>query len=176
MIFSETSLPGIYIIDIEPAFDVRGFFARTWCADEFARRGLESVLSQCSLSFNKIKGTLRGMHYQAVPHEDAKVVSCIGGAVYDAIVDLRPASPTFRRWLGVELSADNRRLIYIPPGCAHGFLTLQDNSAVYYQNTRRFVSESSRGVRWDDPAFGIVWPATPSVILERDRQYPDFAT
>lgn len=174
MIFSETRLPGVFIIDIEPAFDERGFFARTWCAEELARRGLESTLSQCSLSFNKTIGTLRGMHYQAAPHDEAKVVSCIAGAIYDVIVDLRPASPAFRQWIGVELSGENRRLMYVPPGLAHGFLTLRDTSAVYYQISGSFVPESARGVRWNDPAFGIVWPAAPSVILERDRLYPDF--
>lgn len=176
MIFSKTALPGVYLIDIEPAFDVRGFFARTWCADEFSRHGLEAGLTQCSLSFNKTRGTLRGMHYQAAPHEETKVVSCMEGSVYDVIVDLRPASPTFRRWFGVELNAENHRLIYIPTGCAHGFLTLQDKSTVYYQSSDRFVPESSRGVRWDDPAFGIEWPCAPSVIVERDRQYLDFVT
>lgn len=174
MIFSATPLSGAYLIDIEPVLDVRGFFARTWCVDEFVQYGLDAVLSQCSLSFSKTKGTLRGMHYQAAPHEESKVVSCMEGAIYDVIVDLRPASPTFRQWFGAELSMENRRLMYIPRGCAHGFLTLLDNSVVYYQAAGRFVSESSRGVRWDDPAFGIEWPAEPSVILERDRQYPDF--
>jgi dTDP-4-dehydrorhamnose 3,5-epimerase len=175
VIFSKTRLPGAYIIGIEPAFDERGFFARAWDADEFAQHGLETALSQCSLSFNKTKDTLRGMHYQVAPHFEIKVVSCNAGAIYDVIVDLRPASPTFRQWLGVELSAENRRLLYIPQGLAHGFLTLQDNSEVYYQISGRFVPESGRGVRWNDPAFGIEWPATPSVISERDRLYPDFA-
>ncbi len=175
MIFSETRLPGAFIIDIEPAFDERGFFARTWSAEELARRGLISILSQCSLSFNKTRGTLRGMHYQTAPHDETKVVSCRAGAVYDVMVDLRPASPTFKQWFGVELSAKNYRLVYIPHGLAHGFLTLQDNSEVYYQISGSFVPESTRGVRWNDPAFGIEWPAAPSIILERDRLYPDFA-
>ena len=175
MIFSKTRLPGVFIIDVEPAHDLRGFFARTWDVDEFAQHGLETALSQCSLSFNKTTGTLRGMHYQVAPHFETKVVSCQAGAVFDVIVDLRPASPTFKQWLGVELNAENRRLLYIPHGLAHGFLTLQDHTEVYYQICGRFVPESGRGVRWNDPAFGIEWPASPRVISDRDRLYPDFS-
>ncbi len=175
MIFRETRLAGAFMIDIEPVRDERGFFARTWCADELQRRGLMSELSQCSLSFNQRKGTLRGMHYQLAPDVETKVVSCKAGSIFDVIVDLRPDSATFRQWCAVELSADNRCLLYIPSGMAHGFLTLEDNSEVYYQISGRFVPASARGVRWNDPAFGIEWPSEPSVISERDRTYPDFA-
>jgi len=175
LIFRETRLAGAFTIDIEPAHDARGFFARTWCAEELQRRGLVSELTQCSLSFNKSKGTLRGMHYQQAPHDETKVVSCKAGAIYDVIVDLRPDSSSFRQWCAVELSADNRRLLYIPAGLAHGFLTLQDDSEVYYQISGRFVSGSARGVRWNDPAFGIAWPVEPSVMAGRDCTYPDFA-
>jgi dTDP-4-dehydrorhamnose 3,5-epimerase len=173
--FSPTALAGACIIDIEPVQDERGFFARSWCREEFAKHGLNPDLAQCSISFNKKRGTLRGMHYQAKPHEETKVVRCTRGAIYDVIVDLRPESPTFRKWIAVELSADNRRMLYVPPGFAHGFQSLVDDTEVFYQISTFYHPESARGARWDDPAFGIEWPVMKRVISDKDRQYPDFA-
>ena len=175
MKFSPTALADACIIDIEPVPDERGFFARSWCREEFAKHGLNPDLAQCSLSFNKKRGTLRGMHYQAKPHEETKVVRCTRGAIYDVIVDLRPESSTLRKWIAVELSADNRRMLYIPAGFAHGFQSLTDDTEVFYQISAPYHPESARGIRWDDPAFGIEWPATKLVISDKDRQYPDFA-
>lgn len=175
MKFSPTALAGACIIDIEPVPDERGFFARSWCREEFARHGLNPDLAQCSISFNKKRGTLRGMHYQAKPHEETKVVRCTRGAIYDVIVDLRPESPTFRKWIAVELSADNRRMLYIPAGLAHGFQSLTDDTEVFYKISTPYRPESVRGVRWNDPAIGIEWPLAVSVISEKDRLYPDFA-
>jgi dTDP-4-dehydrorhamnose 3,5-epimerase len=174
MLFIETQLAGAYIIDPERIEDERGFFARTWDRHEFESRGLNTNLAQCNISYNTRRGTLRGMHYQAAPHEETKLVRCTSGAIYDVIVDLRPASPTLRQWLGVELSAANRRMLYIPEGFAHGFQTLSDNSEVFYQMAAFYAPDYARGVRWNDPAFGIVWPETPQVISARDQAYPDF--
>ena len=170
MKFSPTVLAGACIIDIEPVPDERGFFARSWCREEFARHGLNPDLAQCSISFNKKRGTLRGMHYQAKPHEETKVVRCTRGAIYDVILDLRPESPTFRKWIAVELSADNRRMLYIPAGLAHGFQSLTDDAEVFYQISTPYHPESARGVRWDDPAFGIEWLVTERIISDKDRQ------
>lgn len=175
MKFSPTALAGACIIDIEPVPDERGFFARSWCREEFARHGLNPDLAQCSISFNKKRGTLRGMHYQAKPHEETKVVRCTRGSIYDVILDLRPESPTFRKWIAVELSADNRRMLYIPAGLAHGFQSLTDDAEVFYQISTPYHPELARGVRWDDPAFGIEWPVMERIISDKDRQYPDFA-
>jgi len=172
--FSPTALAGACIIDIEPVPDERGFFARSWCREEFVRHDLNPDLAQCSISFNKKRGTLRGMHYQAKPHEETKVVRCTRGAIYDVIVDLRPESSTFRKWIAVELSADNRRMLYIPAGLAHGFQSLTDDTEVFYQISTPYHPESACGVRWDDPAFGIEWPVMERVISDKDRQYPDF--
>lgn len=171
MIFRETELRGAYIIEPELIQDERGFFARTWSQEEFASRGLNSKLVQCSSSFNKQLGTLRGMHYQIPPHEEAKLVRCTAGAIYDVIVDLRENSPTRSKWLGVELSAGNRLIVYVPEGFAHGFQTLEDHTEVFYQVSEYYHPESARGVRWDDPAFGIDWPLGISVISERDRSH-----
>jgi dTDP-4-dehydrorhamnose 3,5-epimerase len=174
MIFTETPIAGAYVVEVERMEDDRGFFARTWCQREFERHGLDPRLVQCSVSFNNRKGTLRGMHYQAEPHADAKLVRCTAGAVYDAIVDLRPGSKSFRQWFGIELTADNRRALFIPEGLAHGFLTLADTTEVFYQMSEFYAPECARGVRWDDPAFGIRWPAPIAVISPRDAAYPDF--
>lgn len=174
MKFSPVRLAGVWVIDVEPVDDERGFFARVWCRDELERHGLNASLAQCSISFNKKRGTLRGMHYQARPHEETKLIRCTRGAIYDVIVDLRPESSTYTEWVGIELSAENRRALYVPPGCAHGFLSLVDETEVYYQISELFRPEFARGVRWDDPAFGIRWPHEVRVISERDRQYPDF--
>ena len=171
MIFTETSLPGAYIIELNPSHDERGFFARSWCQQEFAAHGLKTAVRQCNISFNKQKGTLRGMHYQVKPHEEAKLVTCIRGALHDVIIDLRPNSPTFKQWLGVELSHQNRRLLYIPEGFAHGFQTLEDNTEIFYYMFEFYHPESARGIRWDDPMFGITWPINVAKISPNDKSY-----
>lgn len=175
MIFSETGLKDAFVIEPERLEDHRGFFARTWCQREFEAHGLNRLLVQCSISFNKKKGTLRGIHYQAAPHEEAKLVRCSMGSIYDVIIDLRRDSPTFKRHLGVILSAENRKMLYVPEGIAHGFLTLEDNTELFYQISEFYSPEHARGVRWNDPAFGIPWPLTPSIMSDRDRSYSDFA-
>ena len=174
MIFTPAALPGAYIIDLEPIADERGFFARSWCGDEFAAHGLDPALAQCNISFNHHKGTLRGMHFQTAPHGEAKLVRCTMGAIHDVIIDLRPESPTYTQHVAVELTADNRRALFVPEGFAHGFQTLVDESEVFYQMSRSFVAGAGRGVRWDDPAFAIAWPEAERTISERDRQWPDF--
>ena len=174
MIFTPAALPGAYIIDLEPIADERGFFARSWCADEFAAHGLDPVVVQCNISFNHRKGTLRGMHYQLAPHGEAKLVRCTMGAIHDVIIDLRPESPTYTQHVAVELTADNRLALFVPEGFAHGFQTLVDGSEVFYQMSRSFVAGAGSGVRWDDPAFAIGWPEDERTISERDRQWPDF--
>lgn len=174
MIFIETKLKGAFVIEPERLEDERGFFARTWCQSEFEAHGLNPRLAQCSISFNKRRGTLRGMHYQAAPHEEAKLVRCIRGAIYDVILDLRPVSPTFRQWTSVELTADNRRMVYIPEGCAHGFQTLEDSTEVFYGMSEFYCPEAARGVRWDDPAFGIEWPVQVTAVSYKDNSYSAF--
>jgi dTDP-4-dehydrorhamnose 3,5-epimerase len=170
--FIETPLLGAFVIGVEPVEDERGFFARAWCEDTLRARGLDTHVAQCNLSYNRGRGTLRGMHFQASPDAETKIVRCIRGSIYDVIVDLRPGSITYGRWFAVELTSENRRAIYVPEQFAHGFLTLEDDSEVFYQMGRTHVPESSRGVRWDDPAFGIDWPFTPSLISERDASWP----
>ena len=174
MIFKETRLKGAFIIEPERLEDERGFFARSWCQHEFGNHGLNPTLAQCNISFNKKKGTLRGMHYQAKPDEEARLVRCTSGSIYDVIIDLRPDSPTFRQWIGEELTSDNYRMFYVPEGFAHGFLTLQDRTEVFYQMSQFYAPASARGVRWDDPAFGIRWPIAVQVISDRDKNYSDF--
>lgn len=174
MIFTETSLQGAFIIEAETLTDERGFFARTFCQKEFVTHNLNPHLVQCNISFNNKKGTLRGMHYQAAPYAEAKLVRCTQGAIYDAIVDLRPNSPTFKQWVAVELTADNRKMLYIPENFAHGFQTLTDNTEIFYQMSEFYHPESAKGVRWDDPAFDIQWPADERIISAKDRQYADF--
>jgi dTDP-4-dehydrorhamnose 3,5-epimerase len=174
MTFYETKLSGVFEIHLQPQPDERGFFARTWCQKEFESHGLNSQLVQCSVSFNTRKGTLRGMHHQAAPYPEAKLVRCTQGAIYDVVVDLRPQSPTFKDWIAVVLTAENRNMVYVPEGCAHGFLTLKDQSEIFYQMSEFYHPESARGVRWDDPAFRIDWPEKVEMISERDRTYPNF--
>jgi len=174
MIFHETRLSGVFEVHLEPSSDDRGFFARSWCQREFESRGLKPKVVQCNVSFNAKKGTLRGIHYQAAPHAEAKLVRCTKGAIYDVVVDLRPQLPTFRKWIGVLLTATNRHMLYVPEGCGHGFLTLEDETEVFYQMSEFYHPELARGVRWDDPAFQIVWPDKVEVISERDRTYPNF--
>ena len=172
MRFVETELPGAFLIEVEPHQDERGLFARTFCGDEFAARGLASSFVQCGTSFNAHAGTLRGMHWQDPPHAEAKLVRCTAGAIFDAIVDLRPGSPTRGRWLSVELAAETRRMLYVPEGFAHGFQTLRDGSEIFYQMSRSFAPASARGFRFDDPAVGIRWPLPLGAISARDRELP----
>lgn len=174
MIFTQTKLPGAFVIELEKHADERGFFARTFCEKEFKAQGLNTEVVQCNVSFNKTKGTLRGMHFQATPFEEAKLVRCTAGSIYDVIIDLRPSSPAFKEYFAVELSAENRKMLYVPEGFAHGFQTLEDDTEIFYQMSQYFSSEHARGVRWDDPAFGIEWPEDERIIVERDRSYPDF--
>jgi dTDP-4-dehydrorhamnose 3,5-epimerase len=172
--FHETKLLGVVEIHIEPKADDRGFFARSWCRQEFEGNGLNPLLVQCSISFNAHKGTLRGMHFQAAPYQEAKLVRCTGGSLYDVVVDLRHGSPTFKEWVAVTLTASNRNMLYVPEGCAHGFLTLEDDTEVFYQMSEFYHPEAARGVRWNDPAFRIAWPADVATISERDWAYPNF--
>ena len=176
MSFEPTPLPGAWLIELDLLGDERGWFARTFDAEEFAERGLNATVAQCNASFNAHRGTLRGMHYQANPHGESKLVRCVRGTIFDVAVDLREDSPTFRRWHGVELSSENRLAFYIPAGLAHGFQTLTDDTEVLYQMGSPYVPESARGVRFDDPAFGIEWPALDGepIVSERDRSFPDF--
>jgi dTDP-4-dehydrorhamnose 3,5-epimerase len=174
LIFSETKLKGAFIIEPERIEDGRGFFARTWCAREFEARGINSRLAQCNVSFNKKRGTLRGMHYQAAPLEEAKLVRCTMGAIFDVMIDLRRDSPTFKQWVAAELTAENRRMLYIPEGFAHGFQTLEDDTELFYQMSEFYEPELSAGVRWDDPAFKIQWPVEERILSLKDQQYPDF--
>ena len=174
MIFTETKLKGAFIIDIEPREDERGFFARSWCEDEFKKHGLNARLAQCNISFNKKRGTLRGMHYQVAPFTEAKLVRCTMGAIYDVIIDLRPDSPTYKQWISVELTAENRRAVYVPEDFSHGFQTLMDNTEVFYQMSEFYHPECARGLRWNDQAIGVVWRNGPLIISRQDRDYTDF--
>lgn len=174
MKFVATELAGAYLIELERLEDERGFFARTFCRDEFAAHGLRSSFVQCNVSFNARKGTVRGMHFQEKPHEEAKLVRCTRGAIYDVIVDIRKGSPTYKLWTAVELTADNGRMLYVPEGLAHGFQTLEDNSEVFYQMSEMHHPESARGLRWNDPAFAIRWPLASPILSERDARFADF--
>jgi len=175
MIFTETKLPGAFVIDLERFEDERGFFALSWSEKAFNEHGLDPRLVECNVSFNRRRGTLRGMHYQAAPHGQTKLVRCTAGAIHDVIIDLRPDSPTFKQWISVELSAENRSMLYVPIDFAHGFQTLTDQAEVLYQMSSVYKSEAARGVRWDDAAFGIAWPIAEPIINERDRNYSDFS-
>jgi len=174
MTFTELKLTGAYIIDLERREDPRGFFARSWCRKEFGDHGLCEEFVQINVGYSTKKGTLRGMHHQAAPHEEVKVVRCTMGAIYDVIIDLRPDSPTFRGWTGVELNSGNHRMLYVPEGFAHGYQTLEDGTEICYQTSRSYVPESARGNRYDDPAFGVEWPLPVSSISDSDRSWPDF--
>lgn len=169
MIFTETSIAGAFVIEAEPHRDVRGFFARTFDAEEFARRGLEPRVAQASISYNERRGTLRGMHYQVAPHEETKLVRCPRGAILDVIADVRDDSPSRGTWFATELTSENRRMLYIPRGVAHGFQTLADDAEVEYLISETHHPESARGFRWDDPTFGIVWPVEETIVSEADR-------
>ena len=174
MRFTETPLRGAFVIDLDVLTDERGHFARTFDVGEFITHGLDPAVIQCNTSFNTRRGTLRGMHYQADPDGEAKLVRCTRGSLYDVAVDLRPDSDTYCRWYGTELSADNGRMLYIPIGMAHGFQTLEDGTEIHYQMSHYYVADQARGVRFDDPAFGIDWPLPDPIVSERDRQFPDF--
>jgi dTDP-4-dehydrorhamnose 3,5-epimerase len=174
MRFTATLLQGVYLIDPEQMEDDRGFFARVWCRQEFTAQQLDTRLVQCSISFNRFTGTLRGLHYQADPYPETKVVRCTSGAIYDVAVDLRHFSATFKQWIAVELTAANHRMLYIPAGVAHGLLTLEDNTEILYQISEFYHPEFARGVRWNDPAFCIEWPMRPTIISPRDQLFPDF--
>jgi len=174
MIFKETKLKGAYLIEIEKNEDERGFFARSYCFREFEEHDLNPRVLQCNISFNAKKGTLRGMHYQASPYEEAKLVRCNSGGIYDVIIDLRRDSTTYLKHYGVRLDSENGLMLFIPEGFAHGFLTLEDNTEVFYQMSEFYAPECARGYRWNDPTFGIHWPVEVEVISDRDRSYPDF--
>jgi dTDP-4-dehydrorhamnose 3,5-epimerase len=171
--FEATSLEGVWLVHTERLTDERGFFSRTWCVEEFSQHGLNPHISQCSISFNQIAGTVRGMHYQASPHSEAKLVRCTSGCIFDVVVDLRPNSETYLKHLGLQLSASDRTALYIPEGMAHGFQTLLDASEIFYQISTPFHPESSRGVRWNDPQLQITWPLPITNISEKDRTFPD---
>jgi dTDP-4-dehydrorhamnose 3,5-epimerase len=172
MQFTASRIPGAWVIDISPIRDERGFFAMTWLPDELRERGMNPALAQCNLAFNHTRGTLRGMHYQRSPHAQAKIVRATRGALLDVIVDLRQDSPTYRQWDAVELTADNRRMLYMPEGIAHGYLTLTDDVEAYYHASTPWAPQAESGVRWNDPAFGITWPFEPVVISEKDANWP----
>ncbi len=175
MVFKETKLKGAYIIEIKKIEDERGFFGRSFCRKELTEHGLKGDIVQANTSFSNTKGTLRGMHYQVAPYEEAKIIRCVRGAMYDVIIDLRPGSSSFRQWTGTELTSDNYRMLYVPEGFAHGFLTLTDNVEVYYNVTAFYTPGTERGIRWNDPAFNIEWPFDPVVISEKDLNHPVFS-
>jgi dTDP-4-dehydrorhamnose 3,5-epimerase len=174
MIFKETVLKDAYIIELQKFSDSRGFFARAFCENEFADHGITFHVVQANTSYSSEKHTLRGMHYQEKPHQEAKLIKCIKGAIFDVIVDMRPVSPTYKGWLGVELSEENRKMLYVPEGFAHGFLTLEDDTEVYYPVTEFYTPGAEKGIRWDDPAFNINWPAKAEIISEKDQNWPLF--
>jgi len=174
MIFHELEIPGAYLLEPERKEDHRGFFARTYCRRELEDRGLDPTVVQCNISVNKARGTVRGLHWQAEPYPEIKLVRCTRGAVYDVILDLRPGSPTFKKHYAVELDDENRLSLYIPAGCAHGFQTLKDGAEVFYQMSEFYYPELARGVRWNDPAFNVTWPLEISAISEKDLSFPDF--
>lgn len=175
MLFEKTALEGGYIIDVKEIADDRGFFARAWCQHEFEEHGLTSKLAQANISFNRYKGTLRGLHYQASPHEEAKLVRCTKGGIFDVMVDLRPASSTYGKWVGVELTAENHRMLLVPEGFAHGFQTLQDDTEVFYQVSEFYTPDAEQGARYDDPTFEIAWPLEVSVISDKDASWPAYS-
>jgi dTDP-4-dehydrorhamnose 3,5-epimerase len=174
MKFRETGFDGLFVVELEKLVDSRGFFARSWCAREFADHGLENAVAQCNISYNEKKGTLRGLHFQQEPFEEAKIVRCTKGIIYDVAVDLRSKSPTFKRWFALELSEENRRAFFIPKGFAHGFQTLVDASEVLYQMSVYYQPEAQAGVRWNDPVFGIHWPVPGPIMSPKDAAFPDF--
>ena len=175
MIFHQTELKGAFIIEIEKLKDHRGFFARAWCQQEFEEHQLVSRVRQSNVSYNKTKGTMRGMHYQISPYEETKLVRCTKGAICDVIIDLRASSPTYAQWISAELTAENYRMLYVPENFAHGFITLKNDTEVTYQVSQFYTPGSERGIRWDDPTFSIDWPIEVKVISDKDRNWPDYA-
>ncbi len=171
MIFRETRLKGAYLIEMELVEDNRGFFARSFCQEEFKHHGIDLDIRQCNFSFNKKKGTLRGMHYQSSPYEEEKLITCIKGSIYDVIIDLRSGSPTYCQWFSAELSSKNQNMLYIPKGFAHGFQALEDDSVVFYQMSEYYHPENAKGVKWDDSEFEIKWPHDISAISQKDKDY-----
>jgi len=174
MKFRRTGFEGLFVVELERLADSRGFFARSWCAREFADHGLEIAVAQCNISYNEKRGTLRGLHFQQPPHEETKIVRCTRGAIFDVIVDLRPQSPSYLRWQGFELTAENRKALYVPKGFAHGFQTLADNAEIVYQISEFYAPNSAGGYRFDDAAIGIAWPVPVTLISERDLSWPAF--
>lgn len=174
MIFHKTNLKDAYIIELNKLKDERGFFARQYCQNEFRDHGIQISIVQANVSYNKLKGTLRGMHFQTEPHGEAKLVRCTKGGIYDAIIDVRSDSPTFKKWIGVELTEHNHKMLYVPEGFAHGFITLQDDTEVTYQVSEFYTPGAEEGIRWDDPTFNIDWPVEVNVISEKDLNWPDF--
>lgn len=174
MIFKETKLKGAFEIEIKKLEDERGFFGRSWCANEMAEHGLNSAIKQANTSFSKTKGTIRGMHFQKAPYQESKLIRCTKGAILDVIIDLRPDSPTYKQWIGVELTESNYKMLYVPEDFAHGFMTLEDNSEVTYLVSQFYTPGAEAGIRWNDPAFGIDWPMKPTVISEKDQNHPNY--
>jgi dTDP-4-dehydrorhamnose 3,5-epimerase len=175
MIFTKTNLEGAFIVEIQRLEDERGFFARTFCQREFQQHGLNPNLVQCNISYNRTKGTLRGMHFQSTPYQEAKLVCCVQGAVFDVIIDIRPESPTYRKNFAIELRADLHNALFVPEGFAHGFLTLEPDTRVFYQMSEFYAPDAARGFRWNDPAFGVKWNGEINLISERDANYPDYS-
>lgn len=174
MIFAETPLTGAYLVDLELRKDSRGFFARAWSQDEFEKQGLNTRIVQCNTSFNHRVGTVRGLHYQKPPHAEVKLIRCTRGAIWDVIVDLRPESSTYKRWFGIDLTAENRRMLYVPENFAHGYITLEPATETFYQVSEFYSPEHEAGIRWNDPALGIIWPIEPEVVSDKDAQHPGF--
>ena len=175
MLFIETKIKGAFVVELEKYSDDRGFFSRAWCQKEFKEQGIKSQFVQANIGFSKNSGTIRGIHYQIAPFEEAKLVRCIRGAIFDVVLDLRPELPSFKQWFGVELSDENRKMLYVPEGCAHGYQTLVDNTEVFYQVSQVYSPESERGIRWNDPEFDIEWPIDEDLVIsEKDQNWPDF--
>lgn len=174
MKFAETAIPGAWVIGMEKREDERGYFARVWCDDEFRAHGLNPTHVQVNTQFSPRAGTLRGMHFQLAPHAEVKVVRCLRGAAFDVLVDLRPGSPTFRQWFGIELTPESGDMLYVPEGCAHGYLTLAEDTEVIYFTSHAYAPKSATGVRFDDPAFAIQWPRSADVVSQADRAWPDY--
>ena len=174
MRFTDTPVDGAYVIDVDRIGDSRGYFGRLWCANELAAKGLNPNIAQVNIGFSEQAGTLRGLHFQKSPHEEVKIVRCTRGSVFDVVVDLRPDSPTFKRWYGIELNPDNASMLYVPEGCATGYITLEKNSEIYYLTSDFYAPDAAFGVRYDDPAFDIQWPMAPTVLSDNDTSWPDF--